>query len=367
MIVGVPCEIKQDEYRVALLPVGAEELTRAGHQVLVEAGAGVGSGIPDELYKSNGGIIVATAVEIYARADLVIKVKEPQLTEYPLLRNGQIVFTYFHFAADELLTKSVLQTGITAVAYETLRGKNGDLPCLTPMSEVAGRMSIQEGAKFLERPQEGRGILLGGVPGVLPAHITILGGGVVGKNAAQIAAGFQADVNILDINVERLRYLEDIMPGNVNTLYSDRHNIREQLQRADLVIGSVLIPGARAPKLVTRDDLKYMKPGAVVIDVAIDQGGCLETSRPTTHSKPTYIVDGIVHYCVTNMPGAVGRTSTYALCNVTFPYALRIANKGLQAACTADPGLAQAVNMHASQVTNRAVAETFGLTLTSFP
>jgi len=366
MIVGVPKEIKQDEYRVALLPVGAEELTRAGHQVLVERAAGTGSGIPDELYQANGAQLVPSAADIYSRADLVIKVKEPQPSEYPLLRPGQILFTYFHFAADESLTNGVLATGVTAVAYETLRGKHGDLPCLTPMSEVAGRMSIQEGAKFLERPQEGRGILLGGVPGVLPAHITILGGGVVGKNAAQIAAGFQADVNILDVNVDRLRYLEDIMPGNVNTLYSDRHNIREQLQRADLVIGAVLIPGARAPSLVTRADLKLMKPGAVIIDVAIDQGGCLETSRPTTHSKPTYIVDGIVHYCVTNMPGAVGRTSTYALCNVTFPYALRIANQGLNAACAADPGLAEAVNMHAGLVTNQAVAETFGLKCATF-
>jgi alanine dehydrogenase len=366
MIVGVPKEIKQDEYRVALLPVGAEELTRAGHKVLVERGAGLGSGITDDLYRINGAEIVDAAADIYGQADLVIKVKEPQPNEYALLRTGQILFTYFHFAADASLTKSVLQTGITAVAYETLHGKRGDLPCLTPMSEVAGRMSIQEGAKFLERPQEGRGILLGGVPGVLPAHITILGGGVVGKNAAQIAAGFEADVNILDINVDRLRYLEDIMPANVNTLYSDRHNIREQLQRADLVIGAVLIPGARAPELVTREDLKLMKPGAVMIDVAIDQGGCFETSRPTTHSHPTYIVDGIVHYCVTNMPGAVGRTSTYALCNVTFPYALRIANRGLPAACASDPGLTEAVNIHAGTVTNRAVAETFGLKYTPF-
>jgi alanine dehydrogenase len=366
MLVGVPKEIKQDEYRVALLPVGAEELTRAGHTVLVERGAGLGSGINDELYRANGAELVGSPAEIYARAELVIKVKEPQPREYSLLRPGQILFTYFHFAADASLTQRVLESGVTAVAYETLRGKHDDLPCLTPMSEVAGRMSIQEGAKFLERPQEGRGILLGGVPGVLPAHITILGGGVVGKNAAQIAAGFQADVSILDINVDRLRYLEDIMPGNVNTLYSDRHNIREELQLADLVIGSVLIPGARAPKLVTREDLKLMKLGSVIIDVAIDQGGCLETSRPTTHSQPTYIVDGIVHYCVTNMPGAVGRTSTYALCNVTFPYALRIADQGLPAACAADPGLTEAVNMHAGKVTNRAVAETFSLKYHAF-
>ena len=366
MIVGVPREIKQDEYRVALIPVGAEELTHAGHQVLVERGAGLGSGIPDELYFENGAEIVDGAAEIFRRADLIIKVKEPQPSEWPLLRPGQVVFTYFHFAADEALTNGVLATGATAVAYETLRGRNGGLPCLTPMSEVAGRMSIQEGAKYLERPQEGRGILLGGVPGVPPAHIAILGGGVVGKNAAQIAAGFEADVNILDVNVDRLRYLEDIMPANVNTLYSDRHNIREQLMRADLVIGAVLITGARAPHLVTRADLKLMKQGAVIIDVAIDQGGCFETSRPTTHSKPTYIVDGIVHYCVTNMPGAVGRTSTYALCNVTFPYALRIANLGLAAACAQDPGLAEAVNMHAGQVTNRAVAETFGMEFQEF-
>ena len=361
MIVGVPREVKQDEYRVALLPVGAEELTRAGHQVLVERGAGLGSGISDEMYSGNGATIVDTAKELFERADLIIKVKEPQIAELPLLRRGQVLFTYLHFAASEELTRSVLKTGVTAVAYETLRGPRGDLPCLTPMSEVAGRMSIQEGAKFLERPQEGRGILLGGVPGVPPAHIAILGGGVVGKNAARIAAGFQADVNILDISVDRLRYLDDIMPANVNTLYSDRHNIREQLTRADLVIGAVLIEGARAPRLVTREDLKLMKAGAVIIDVAIDQGGCIETSRPTTHSKPTYIVDGIVHYCVTNMPGAVGRTSTYALCNVTFPYALQIANKGLHAAAAVDPGLANAVNMFDGQLTNKAVADTFGI------
>jgi alanine dehydrogenase len=365
MIVGVPKEIKQDEYRVSMLPVGVDELTRAGHKVLVERNAGLGSGIPDELYRDNGAEIVDSPAEIFANAELVIKVKEPQPPEIGRLRPGQILFTYFHFAADESLTRGVVESGVTAVAYETLRGKHGDLPCLTPMSEVAGRMSIQEGAKFLERPQEGRGILLGGVPGVLPAHITVLGGGVVGKNAAQIAAGFAADVNILDINVDRLRYLEDIMPGNVNTLYSDRHNIREELRLADLVIGAVLIPGALAPKLVRREDLAIMKPGAVIIDVAIDQGGCLETSRPTTHSKPTYIVDGIVHYCVTNMPGAVGRTSTYALCNVTFPYALRIANRGLRDACGGDPGLAEAVNVHQGRVTNRAVAETFGIPLVS--
>ena len=366
MIVGVPREIKQDEYRVAMLPVGADELTRAGHRVLVERGAGLGSGITDEMYRENGAFIVDSPQQIFAEAELVVKVKEPQPAEWPLLRRGQVLFTYFHFAADEKLTRGVLATGVTAAAYETLRGRAGDLPCLTPMSEVAGRMSIQEGAKFLERPQEGRGILLAGVPGVPPAHIVILGGGVVGKNAAQIAAGFQADVNILDINVDRLRYLEDIMPANVNTVYSDRHSIREQLTRADLLIGAVLIEGARAPMLVTRKDLAIMKPGAVIIDVAIDQGGCVETARPTTHSDPTYIEDGIVHYCVTNMPGAVGRTSTYALCNVTFPYVLQIARRGLAGAAAIEAGFANAINIHAGQVTNKAVAETFGLPFTPY-
>lgn len=364
MIVGVPRELKQDEYRVGMLPVGVDELTQAGHRVLVERGAGLGSGITDDQYAMHGAEIVPAATDVWAAADLIVKVKEPLAAEWPWMRSGQLVFTYFHFAADERLTREVLATGATAIAYETLRGPRGDLPCLTPMSEVAGRMSIQEGAKYLERPQEGRGILLGGVPGVPPAHITVLGGGVVGKNAARIAAGFQADVVIMDVNVERLRQLDDVLPANVNTVFSDRHNIREELRLADLVIGSVLIPGARAPRLVTREDLKLMKPGAVVIDVAIDQGGCFETSRPTTHSQPTYIVDDIVHYCVTNMPGAVGRTSTYALCNVTFPYALRIANLGLADACRRDPGLGEAVNMHAGMVTNRPVAETFGLEYT---
>lgn len=361
MIVGVPREIKSDEYRVAMLPVGVEELSKAGHRVLVESGAGLGSGIPDELYAIHGAEIVDGAEPVFAEAELIVKVKEPQPNEIPLLRHKQMLLTYFHFAADEELTKSVLESGSTAIAYETLRGPKGDLPCLTPMSEVAGRMSIQEGAKYLERPQEGRGILLGGVPGVSPAHIVILGGGIVGKNAAQIAAGFQADVVIMDVDVDRLRYLEDIMPANVNTLFSDRHNIREQLKLADLVIGAVLIPGARAPHLVTADDLELMKPGTVIIDVCIDQGGCVETSRPTTHSEPTFVEKEIVHYCVTNMPGAVGRTSTYALCNVTFPYVLEIANRGLRGACGHLPGIVDAVNMHRGRVTNEAVAKTFDL------
>jgi alanine dehydrogenase len=367
MIIGVPREIKSDEYRVAMLPSGVEELTRSGHLVLVETGAGLGSGIPDDDYAACGAKIVSTHAEVFASAELIVKVKEPMRSEWPMLRPGQVVFTYFHFAADEELTRNVLESGIAAVAYETLQGRSGDLPLLTPMSEVAGRMSIQQGARFLERPQEGRGILLGGVPGVEPAHITILGGGVVGKNAARIAAGFQADVVIMDISTDRLRYLDDIMPANVNTLFSDRHNIREQLKLADLVIGGVLVPGALAPRLVTAEDLKLMKPGAVVIDVCIDQGGCFETSRPTTHSEPTYMVDGIVHYCVTNMPGAVGRTSTYALCNVTFPYVLRIAQLGLQEACRRDPGLIAAVNLLNGYVTNRAVADTFGMTYVPFP
>jgi alanine dehydrogenase len=366
MIVGVPREIKPDEYRVAMLPSGVEELVTRGHRVLIERGAGLGSGITDEQYSANGAEIEDGPAAIFGQAELIVKVKEPLAAEWPLLRPSQILFTYFHFAASEELTRNVLATGVTAAAYETLRGPRGDLPCLTPMSEVAGRMSIQEGAKYLERPQEGRGILLAGVPGVPPAHILILGGGVVGKNAAQIAAGFQADVVIIDINIDRLRYLEDIMPPNVNTLFSDRHNIREELRLADLVIGAVLIEGARAPLLVSREDLKLMKPGAVIIDVAVDQGGCIETTKPTTHSKPTYLVDGIVHYCVTNMPGAVGRTSSYALCNVTFPYVLKIASRGLAAACAADTGLAHAINMHGGQVTNQAVAETFHMPFVAY-
>lgn len=366
MIVGVPREVKSDEYRVALLPVGVEELLLAGHRVHVQTGAGLGSGIPDEQYAMQGAEIVPSAEEVFALADLVLKVKEPQPEEWPLLREGQMLFTYFHFAASEELTKNVAKTGVTSIAYEMVRDASGNLPLLRPMSEVAGRMSIQEGAKFLERPQEGRGILLGGVPGVLPAHIVVLGGGVVGKNAAQIAAGFQADVSILDINVDRLRYLEDIMPANVNTLYSDRHNIRDQLERADLVIGAVLIPGAKAPNLVKADDLRRMKPGAVIVDVAIDQGGCFETSRPTTHTSPTYIVDDVVHYCVANMPGAVGRTSTHALCNVTFPYVLRLANEGVHRAALNDGGLKVAVSTFGGKLTCPVVAEALGLDAVPF-
>jgi alanine dehydrogenase len=361
MIVGVLKEVKSDEYRVALTPVGVEELTRAGHKVLIQSGAGQGSGLSDEQYAIHGAEVVTEGASIWARSDLIVKVKEPLPEEWPLLRSGQIVFTYFHFAADETLTRAVMRSGITAIAYETMRNSRGHLPLLTPMSEVAGRMSIQEGAKYLERPFEGRGILLGGVPGVKPATVVILGGGIVGANAAKVAAGLGANVFILDINLERLRYLDDVMPPNVTTLFSDRHSILECISQADLVIGAVLIPGAKAPYLVHAEDLKRMPPRAVIIDVAIDQGGCIETSRPTTHKNPTYIVHDVIHYCVANMPGAVGRTSTYALTNVTFPYVLQLAKKGLDRAIRENPILSQGVNIRAGKVVNEAVAATFGL------
>ncbi|HEV3438817.1 MAG TPA: alanine dehydrogenase [Gemmata sp.] len=361
MIVGVPKEIKPDEYRVAMVPAGVEELTRAGHKVLIQSMAGGGSGITDEQYAANGAEIVGSAATVWERADLVVKVKEPLPEEWPHMRAGQTVFTYFHFAADEHLTGVVMKSGITAVAYETIKDAKGTLPLLTPMSEVAGRMSIQEGAKYLERPFDGRGILLAGVPGVPPATVSIIGAGIVGVNAARVAAGLGANVFILDVNLDRLRYIDDVMPQNVTTVFSNRLNILECLRLSDLVIGAVLIPGAKAPHLVRQSDLKFMQPRAVVIDVAIDQGGCFETSRPTTHAKPTYIVDDIVHYCVTNMPGAVGRTSTYALTNVTLPYALQLASKGADRAVRENPALLAGVNIKAGKVTNAAVAETFGL------
>lgn len=360
MIIGVPSEIKRDEYRVAMLPVGVEELTRRGHTVLVQAGAGLGSGLADHEYLQAGAKLAASPDEIFGIADMIVKVKEPQPSEWPLIRPGQIIFTYFHFAADRELTEAMIASRATCIAYETLRDNNGALPLLTPMSEVAGRMSIQEGARFLERPQMGRGILLGGVPGVAPAHITILGGGVVGKNAAKIAAGFQADVTIMDINMDRLRHLDDVMPANVNVLFSDRHVLREELRLADLVIGAVLVPGAKAPSLITEDDLSIMKPGSVIVDVAIDQGGCVETAKPTTHSDPVYTVNDVVHYCVANMPGAVGRTSTFALCNVTLPWAQLLASEGVSAARKNLP-LTSAVNVYDGKITNRPVAETFDL------
>jgi alanine dehydrogenase len=361
MIVGVPRETKRDEYRVGLVPVGAEELVRAGHEVLVERGAGIGSGFSDEAYLACGATVIDSAAEVFGRAELVVKVKEPQPAELALIRPGQVVFTYFHFAASRPLTEGFLATGATAVAYETLRDSAGRLPLLIPMSEVAGRMSIQEGAKYLEKPQMGRGILLGGVPGVAPANVLVLGAGTVGANAAKVAAGFGANIALLDTNLDRLRYLDDVTPPNIDCLYSDRHAIRERLGWADLVIGSVLIPGARAPHLVEREDLALMKPGAVIIDVAIDQGGCIATSRPTTHADPTYVVDDVVHYCVTNMPGAVGRTSTSALCNATLPYALSLATAGVAAAARSSPAIRSAVNVFEGRLVQPAVAAAFGL------
>jgi alanine dehydrogenase len=336
-------------------------MNRAGHRVLVERGAGVGSGIADDQYAAVGAQLVGDPAEVWGAADLIVKVKEPQPAELAALRPGQLVFTYFHFAADRALTDGVVASGATAVAYETLREDSGKLPLLTPMSEVAGRMSIQEGAKYLERPQLGRGILLGGVPGVAPAQVVILGGGVVGSNAAKVAAGFGARVTVLDIHLDRLRFLDEIMPSNVTTLYSDRHTIRSQLAAADLVVGAALVPGARAPRLIERQDLAGMQNGAVIVDVSIDQGGSADTSRPTTHDDPTYVVDGIVHYCVANIPGAVGRTSTYALCNATLPYALQLATYGLRDAARNNPAFVSAINTHDGRLTNQAVAEAFGL------
>ncbi|MFK7738137.1 MAG: alanine dehydrogenase [Pirellulaceae bacterium] len=359
MIVGVPAEVKQDEYRVSMLPVGVEELTNRGHKVVMQAGAGLGSGIADHDYLQAGAELVPSLADVYSAADLIVKVKEPQPEEYVHIRQGQTLFTYFHFAASRDLSQAMVDSKANCLAYETLEDQHKRLSLLTPMSEVAGRMSIQEGAKYLERPQQGRGILLGGVPGVAPAHITVVGGGVVGANAAKIAAGFQADVAILDVNMDRLRYLDDVMPANVNVLFSDRHTIREELKLADLVIGAVLIPGAKAPHLVTQEDLRLMKPGSVIIDVAIDQGGCVETSRPTTHQDPTYMVDEVLHYCVTNMPGAVGRTSTFALCNVTLPWVIELATRGVEASVNEHHAFKTAANIMEGRVTNKAVAETF--------
>ena len=361
MIIGVPREIKPDEYRVGMVPAGVEEMTRAGHQVMIELGAGLGSGVTDEEYARYGAKIVPTADEIYARCDLIVKVKEPQPEEIKHIRPGQVVFTYFHFAADGKLTESMIGTGAVAIAYETVMDAQGRLPLLTPMSEVAGKMSIQEGAKYLEQPMHGRGILLGGVPGVEPATVLILGGGVVGINAAKVAAGLGARVILMDVDLYRLRYLSDVMPANVHVIYSDSHNIRQYVREADLVVGAVLIPGARCPMLVPREYLAEMKPGAVIVDVGVDQGGCCETIRPTTHDEPTYVVDGVVHYGVANMPGAVGRTSTIALTNATLPYAIALADKGHKAACAADRGLAEGINMEDGYLTNAAVAECFGM------
>jgi len=359
MILGVPRETKSDEYRVALLPVGAELLVSDGHTVLVEAGAGQGSGFEDTEYASAGAELLQTADELFARADMIVKVKEPQAPEIDLLRPDQVVFTYFHFAASRELTAACLASNITAVAYETLRDADRRLPLLIPMSEVAGKMSIQEGAKYLEKPMMGRGILLGGAAGVEPADVLILGGGVVGTAAARVAAGMGANVAIMDVDLDRLRYLRDIMPANVHEIYCDPHAVRRYAARADLVIGAVLLPGARAPQLVDEEIVKSMKPGSVIIDVCIDQGGCIATSRPTTHSQPTHVVHGVVHYAVTNMPGAVGRTSTQALCNSTLPYVRQLARLGADAFAAQSPGHAAAINMRSGQITNPAVAEAF--------
>jgi len=361
MRIGVPKEIKADEYRVGMMPVGVEMLVKGGHQVLVETQAGMASGFGDEDFAAAGATIVKTHEEAFAGVEMIVKVKEPQPREIGLFKPGQIVFTYFHFAAAAELTQACLAAGITAIAYETIKDRAGRLPLLTPMSEIAGKMSIQEGAKYLEKPMMGRGILLGGVPGVAPANVLVLGAGVVGTNAAKVAAGLGANVALLDVNLDRLRYLSDVMPANVKTIFSDPHTVREYLHHADLVIGAVLIPGAKAPRLGTRQDLVGMRNGSVIVDVCIDQGGCFETSRPTTHQQPTYVVEGVVHYCVTNMPGAVGRTSTMALCNATLPYALRIAAKGYEKAAVDDPGLAEGVNMVGGCVTNAAVAESLHL------
>lgn len=361
MIIGVPREVKSDEYRVGMIPAGVEELRSHGHEVIIETSAGIGSGISDEDFVRHGARIVANADEVYGKADMVVKVKEPQPEEIRRIRPKQTIFTYFHFAASRELTDGMLKSGAIAVAFETITNRSGQLPLLKPMSEVAGKMSIQEGAKFLERPMRGRGILLGGVPGVEPATVLILGGGIVGSNAAKVAAGMGAQVIIMDVNLDQLRYLSDVMPANVQTIYSDREMVRKYIREADLVVGAVLIPGAKCPQLVTREHLSTMKPGAVIVDVGVDQGGCCETTKATTHSDPVYEVDGVVHYGVANMPGAVGRTSTFALANATLPYAVRLANVGYKKAAKADPGLAEGINIQEGRVTYEAVANTFGM------
>ena len=362
MIIGIPKEIKNNENRVGMTPSGVKELVRHGHTVYVQHTAGEGSGFSDEAYVKAGATILPGIADVYGAAEMIIKVKEPIEPEYALVRPGQVLFTYFHFACDRALTDAMLASGATCIAYETVTDRSGHLPLLIPMSEVAGRMSVQEGARFLEKPQGGKGILLGGIPGVKPAKVLILGGGVVGRNAALMAAGLGADVAITDISLPTLRHLSEVMPANVKTLFSSRHNIEQELPAVDLVIGSVLIPGAKAPHLITRDMLALMRPGTVLVDVAIDQGGCFETSHATTHSDPIYTVDGIVHYAVANIPGAVPFTSTLGLTNATLPYALRLADKGWRRACADDPGLAEGVNITDGKVTYPGVAEAFGMT-----
>lgn len=363
MIIGVPKEIKNNENRVAMTPAGVAELKHNGHTVYVQHTAGEGSGFSDDEYIAAGAQILPTIEAVYDIAEMIVKVKEPIEPEYKLIKKDQVVFTYFHFASDRKLTEAMIASRGVCIAYETVRLADHSLPLLVPMSEVAGRMSIQEGARFLEKPQGGKGILLGGVPGVPPAKVLVLGAGIVGRNAALMAVGLGADVTIADISLPTLRHVAETMP-RVKTLYSSRHNIESQLPDVDLVVGSVLIPGAKAPKLITRDMLKLMRPGSVIVDVAIDQGGCFETSRPTTHSEPTYVIDGVVHYAVANIPGAVPRTSTLALTNATLPYAIRLANKGWRQACREDAALAQGVNMVDGKVTFPAVAEAWGLEYT---
>ncbi len=361
MIIGVPKEIKNNENRVGMTPAGVAELVKRGHTVYVQASAGTNSGFPDEEYTAVGAKMLPTIEATYAAAEMIVKVKEPIAPEYKLIKKGQVVFTYFHFAADKILTEAMIESGGICIAYETVEKEDRSLPLLTPMSEVAGRMATQVGARFLEKPQGGKGKLMGGVTGVRPARVLVLGGGIVGTNAAQIAAGMGAEVLITDINLSRLPYLSEVMPKNVKTLYSSMHNIRMELPNIDLVIGSVLIPGDKAPHLITKEMLKMMKPGTVLVDVAIDQGGCFETSHPTTHSEPTYVVDGIVHYAVANIPGAVPFTSTMALTNATLPYTVALANKGWRKACKDDPALALGLNVVEGQVTYKAVADVFGL------
>ncbi|MCC5929391.1 MAG: alanine dehydrogenase [Cyclobacteriaceae bacterium] len=364
MIIGVPKEIKNNENRVALTPAGVKEISKRGHTIYVQKGAGESSGFIDELYISAGATILPGIEDVYSIAEMIIKVKEPIESEYKLIKEGQLLFTYFHFASYEPLTKAMIQQKAVCLAYETVEKIDGSLPLLIPMSEVAGRMAIQQGAKYLEKPMKGRGILLGGVPGVNPAKVLILGGGVVGTQAAKMAAGLGADVTIMDLSLPRLRYLADIMPANVTTLMSNEFNIRELLPTHDLIVGAVLIPGAKAPHLITRDMLKEMRPGTVVVDVAVDQGGCIETCKPTTHQDPIYIIDDVIHYCVANMPGAVPYTSTLALTNATLPYAIQLANKGWKKACQDNLELRKGLNAINGKIVYNAVAEAFGLEFT---
>lgn len=361
MIIGIPKEIKDNEYRVSLTPAGAHTLVQAGHRVLIETGAGEGSGFPDGEYIAAGAQTVPTHADAFEQAEMVMKVKEPLPQEYDLLAEDLLLFTYLHLAAEEELTHALMESGTTAIAYETVQLPDRSLPLLTPMSEVAGRMSIQVAAHYLEKMGGGRGKLLGGVPGVLPADVVIIGGGTVGSNAAQVALGMGASVLILDVDADRLRYLSEVLHGNLMTLASNPLNIAEAVKRADVVIGAVLLPGAKAPRLVTREMVKTMKLGAVIVDVAVDQGGCVETTRPTSHSDPVFVVDGVIHYCVANMPGAVPRTSTYALSNATLPYAVKLANKGFASAVKEDPALAAGVNLHSGYITCPAVAESFAM------